>query len=464
MGKLTLQAKFERNLAQYRFFNSQETVVLAVSTGIDSMTLLELFLRLPQNKRPQIVIAHVNHELRAQSVQEEEYLRLFCRRHQLKLVVKHWPLSDHPNSGVEVAARDFRYQFFAELMKQTHAKILVTAHQANDQAETILMKLTRGGQLSQLAGIANQRKFGDNYLIRPLINIPRSQIKQFAEHEQVKWFEDVTNADLTIQRNRYRHQIVPSLQKENVAVIAHITDYQQQLTDLLKFAHTQVERIIEQVSAEHQLNVDLYLKLTQTSQKIVLRQWLENDHDVTDISQAQLAEIYQLINNSAKPQGMIRLNQELALIKEYHFAWVEKISKVDKSTANSSQTVLELDHWQTISQGESIGIITPKNVPNEPNVEVTDMWLPKAAFPLQLRFWQPQDSLLLKNGRHQLVRRILIDQKLSNAERQQQMVVTNCDDQVIWVVGRKFGWFARPTDYQEIWQHVAFVRRFGRGE
>lgn len=465
MKKSTLQVKFERNLAQYRFFNANETVIIAVSTGIDSMVLLELFLKLPVKQRPRLVVAHVNHELRTQSDKEEQFIRSFCEQHRLDLRVKHWPQKDHPSHGIEAAARSFRYHFFATVLQAEHASFLATAHHANDQVETMLMKLVRGGQLTQLAGIAKQRKFSSGNLIRPLLNISRAEIKAFALHEQTKWFEDSTNADLSIQRNRFRHQIIPQLQQENSAVVAHLNDYQRQLTQLLEFSHQQVQQIIQQISIDKdQLDLSLYQKLSQSARLLVLQRWLEHGQKVYDVSQAQLLEISQVLVNKTKPQVEFQLNEQTVLVKEYQCIWISKRTETDNSVTISATTVLKLNQWQKVMPQEKIGIFVPTKLRAVASDQIIEMWLPKSAMPLKLRHWRTDDVLMLKNGHHQKIRRILIDNKVVSEKRQSQLVVVDQWDNVIWVVGQKMGWLKRPLDYQNKWQHVVFVRRFDRGE
>ncbi len=465
MKKSTLQVKFERNLAQYRFFNTNETVVLAVSTGIDSMVLLELFLKLSAEQRPRIIIAHVNHELRSESFKEEQFIRSFCEHHHLELRTKHWPQADHPDHGIEAAARNFRYQFFARVLQEEHAQFLATAHQANDQAETMLMKLVRGGQLTQLAGIAQQRDFSVGQLIRPLLNVSRAEITAFALHEQITWFDDSTNTDLSIQRNRFRHRIIPQLQHENPSVVAHLNDYQRQLAQLLEFSGQQVQQLIQEISTDkNQLDLSLYHKLSSAAQQLVLQQWLEQNQAVRDVSQAQLVEIIQVLGNEAKPQAKFRLNEQTILVKEYHFVWVSKTNEADNSVTIGGTTVLKLNQWQTVIPREKIGIFTPMSLKSAENDKIISMWLPKTAFPLKIRRWEADDTLILKNGHHQKVRRILIDNKVPTEKRQSQLVVVDQFDNVIWVVDQKMSWLTRPLDYQNKWQHVVFVRHFDRGE
>ena len=197
------------------------------------MVLLDLLQHLSSKNRPQIIVAHMNHELRKQSQLEERFIRQYCKQNDLKLAVAHWPQDLHPQTGVENAARQARYQFFREVMKDNQASILLTAHHQNDLAETMLMKMARGGQLSQLVGIRDWRPFASGTLIRPLLPFSKQQLKKYALQHHLKWYEDKTNKDLNIQRNRFRHAIIPMLEEENPQLLSHLESYHQQLTDLL---------------------------------------------------------------------------------------------------------------------------------------------------------------------------------------------------------------------------------------
>lgn len=178
---LMLQKQFERHLQRSRFFSTQDKVVIAVSTGVDSMVLLDLLQGLPPALRPHLIVAHVNHELREQSVEEEAYIKQYCKEHGLQLALYHWPRKDHPTTGIENAARQVRYRFFTDVMKEEGAAVLVTAHHENDLAETMLMKLTRGGQLPQLLGICDQRPFASGKLVRPLLPFSKEQLISYAK-------------------------------------------------------------------------------------------------------------------------------------------------------------------------------------------------------------------------------------------------------------------------------------------
>jgi tRNA(Ile)-lysidine synthetase, N-terminal domain len=268
--------KFNRQLAAAKLLSPQQTVVVAVSTGVDSMVLLHLLQRLPAAERPRVVVAHVNHHLREQSQMEADYLRQYCQQQNLKLVMADWLPAAHPKSGIEAAGRQFRYHVFAKVMRENRATAVLTAHHANDQVETYLMKLARGGDISQLTGIATSRPFATGRLIRPLLTWSKDQLRNYAAEQHVVYFEDVTNQDVALTRNRIRHRVVPELMTVNPQLLKHVADYQQQLTTLLTAKKQMVTVLLSQVvTATGALVVDQWGALPSQWQLAVFATWLE---------------------------------------------------------------------------------------------------------------------------------------------------------------------------------------------
>src|SRR5699024_9177859 len=152
--------------------------------------------------------------------------------HGLKFQSLVWPKSQHPRAVVEEAGRNVRYRFFADVMADRKIKLLLTAHHGDDQAETVLMKLIRGGDLRQLQGIAWHRPFqGSKLLLRPLLGFSKEQLYDYAKKIGLQYFEDESNQSDDFLRNRIRHQVVPLLKQEEPQFLAHVAAYQQQLTD-----------------------------------------------------------------------------------------------------------------------------------------------------------------------------------------------------------------------------------------
>lgn len=446
-----LEEKFKRHLQRGRFFAKNDRVVIAVSAGVDSMALLSLVASLPDPLRPAITVVHVNHELRSQSLQEEEYLRRYCQEHQLTLLVKHWPRAVHPQTGIEEAARRFRYQFFAEVMASRQSPILLTAHHQNDLAETMLMKLVRGGQLSQLVGISAVRPFAGGRLIRPLLPFSKEQLQAYAAAKKIRWYEDASNRDLTISRNRYRHRIIPALEQENPRLLQHLASYHQQLADLLAWQNQEVQAHLNRVATGGHLRLPAWEQLPEAAQRLVLQRWLEQH--LPNIKQQLVTELVGALSNHAVPQQVLALPGGYRLIKDYQSCRIAPAQKNHGKGQNGLSTVVELGQWYRVSDQRAIRVTDPKDNSLDQSTG-QEMWLAPDQLPLRLRSWRAGDALRLKQGGHQLIRRILIDQKVANTVRQVQLVLADAHDEPVWLVGRKWSWFARPADYRQRWRQV----------
>lgn len=448
---MELEESFKRHLQRGRFFNKNDRVVIAVSAGVDSMTLLSLVINLPTPLRPTITVAHVNHELREQSRQEEAYLRQYCQAHHLKLLVKHWPRAAHPQTGIEAAARHFRYHFFAEVMAACQSPILLTAHHQNDLAETMLMKLVRGGQLSQLVGIAAIRPFAAGQLVRPLLPFSKGQLRSYAEAKGIRWYEDATNQDLTISRNRYRHVIIPALERENPQFLAHLTSYHRQLAALLDWQAEEVQVRLHQVQDGESLRLDRWGQLPELAQRLVFQRWLEQR--LPNVKQRLVDSLLAALKRQSGPQQVFALPGNYQLIKDYQQCRIVPVKKNREKGQNDLPTVVELGQWYRVSVRQAVRV-EPWAGDVAAETSGQEMWLAPAQFPLRLRLWRPGDALRLKAGGHQLVRRILIDQKVPNTLRKGQAVLVDAHGEPVWLVGRKWAWFARPADYRQRWRHV----------
>lgn len=443
----TILKQFERHLEQGRFFAKDDLVIVAVSTGVDSMALLDLLQRLPAGRRPRLLVAHVNHELRDQSTVEEAYLTDYCRQAGLSLRVAHWPKEDHPEHGVEEAARHFRYAFFKRLLTEYHAAAVVTAHHANDLTETMLMKMTRGGQLDQLIGIRDQRPLGRGKLVRPLLPFTKAELYRYARARGLKWFEDQTNQELTVARNRYRHQIIPALERENPQLITHLLDYRAQLTELLAWRNQELARLLDTVQAGQHLELAAFTQLPAFQQAELLRYWLEQS-GVTDLKADLIDQLRRVLNNPQKPQELIELPGSSVLVKDYAECRLENINKLSSQRQKAPVYMVKLGQQYPIDKQQKLLVTTMQDARG------MEMWLSPDQLPLTLRPWQPGDRLRLKGGGHQSVHRVLIDQKVNAGDRGSQLVLVDARGTVVWLIGRKWSWFDRPADYRQRWQRL----------
>ena len=183
--------------------------LLAVSGGIDSMVLANLFYKLKFN----FVIAHCNFNLRGdQNIKDELLVKKFANQKKIKLSIKKFNTLDYVKSkktSIQIAARELRYHWFFELMETNKIKYLVTAHNLNDQFETILINMSRGTGFDGITGMNHK----SNKIFRPLISITRSQIEKYAIDNKVDWREDSSNLSDKYLRNFIRNNILKKWMK-----------------------------------------------------------------------------------------------------------------------------------------------------------------------------------------------------------------------------------------------------------
>lgn len=428
-----------------RWWQSGEPVAVAVSTGVDSMALVTLLQALPTPIRPKIVVAHVNHKLRAQSDAEETFLRQYCAKHALQLEVATWPINEHPNHGVEGAARDFRYSFFASVMKATQARVLVTAHHADDQVETILMKLIRGGEIQQLLGMQLERPFADGVLVRPFLNEPKAVLKKAMVQAGVKWFEDATNAETTTLRNELRNAVIPEFEQLNPQFKARLLAYQTQLSQVLQLADSAATVSYERVmTAGERGRMAGWQKLDGSHQLAVLRRLLTRQ--ALAVNEAQLLEIQGLLNNRARPQGSIALADGWRFTKSYDYFYLSNGLEVDKKPLSAVNYVVVSNQWTPLGHSRALRVVKgPSTIMESSDTMLVS--LTSSDFPLVVRSARPSDTIALQSGGHKQVRRIWIDQRMPNDVRDQSQVVTTATGEVLWLLGVQRS--ARPMDVKQ---------------
>ncbi|MFC0424771.1 tRNA lysidine(34) synthetase TilS [Lactiplantibacillus plajomi] len=437
--------QFNRQLAAAGLLDPTKTVVVAISTGVDSMVLLTLLQRLPTQQRPQLVVAHVNHQLRAESDAEAAYLQRYCDDHDLTLRVTRWPQAQHPQTGVEAAGRKFRYQFFADVMRASGAVALLTAHHANDQAETFLMKLARGGDLAQLTGIAGQRPFTVGQLVRPLLTWPKAALYAYADRQRVRFFEDATNQDVSFTRNRIRHRVVPELTTVNPEFLGHVAGYERQLATLLAAQKQMVAQLLPTVlTSNTKLQLQAWAALPTLWQAPVFREWLQQRTGQL-YSLAKLAPWQRWLVNTNQPTGRRQLDADFDLVKTVDMIDVSPHKKRVKKLMPAEKIMVDLNQWQKITAGQTVGVFaSPPGFAAQPFRLAANDW------PLSWRPWQPDDRVTLRGGGHQSVRRILINHKVPRAARHQVMVLVNATGDVLWVVGHKFTYRKREFGTQTV--------------
>mgnify|MGYP002715508081 CR=1 FL=1 len=194
------------------------------------MALLNGFLELREPYHLELMVAHVDHQLRADSAAESKLLQEFCQQREVALVETKWDQGPKLTSGLEAAAREFRYQFFESVLSAQQAQYLVTAHHGDDVLENLLIKLVRSGNPQEMSSLQSIRTQDFYQIVRPLLACAKDELRDYCQQHELPYLEDETNAtDFTI-RNRLRHHVVPELRRENPRIIKNANQFTQEVT------------------------------------------------------------------------------------------------------------------------------------------------------------------------------------------------------------------------------------------
>lgn len=206
--------KVLKTIKENNMFDKGDRVIVAVSGGPDSIALVHILHSLKEELQIKISVAHVNHCLRGKEANEDEdYVKRFCENYKIEFRSKRVDinkLSKLKNMSSESAGREARYGFFENLREETNANKIAIAHNANDQAETILMRIIRGTGIEGLVGIKPVR---DTVFVRPLINIMRNEIEEYCAKNNLNPRIDKTNLETIYARNKVRLELIPYIEE-----------------------------------------------------------------------------------------------------------------------------------------------------------------------------------------------------------------------------------------------------------
>ncbi len=209
-----IKDKVLTTIQKYNLIQRNDKVVIGVSGGPDSMTLLNVLNELKKELDIQIYVAHINHMLREEADSETRYVQDFCQKIGAECYIKKIHIEEEAKTqkiGTELAGRNARYSFFEYVAQKVGANKIATAHNANDNAETVLMNLMRGSGISGLKGI---EKIREGKFIRPIIECTRKEIEAYCEEKKLNPKYDKTNAENIYTRNKVRNLLIPYIEKE----------------------------------------------------------------------------------------------------------------------------------------------------------------------------------------------------------------------------------------------------------
>ena len=383
---------FLNHFLEKGYFKDHSRVVLALSGGLDSMFLFRLLSTYQKELGIELFLAHVNHKQRPESDNEENELKKLAEQVEVPIYV-----ACFTGDFSEVNARQFRYDFFREVMKKTSSTALVTAHHADDQVETIFMRLIRGVRLQHLSAIKERQEFDKGELIRPLLAFYKK------DFPKIEHFEDVTNQGNHYFRNRVRNLYLPQLEKENIQLKKAFLEFGKEVSDY----KSALNELSQTVNVE---DLTQFLSFSEATQRVLLQKYLSRFADL-NVTREQFQEIHHILKT--KSQYRHRVKNGYELIKEYQHFRICKIRP--KSDEKSSECVLNYQN-QVYYDGYLFSFGIPLRGKDVQQINVS------RETSLILRHRQPGDYLI-KNGHRKKVRRLFIDLKIPTEKRKNAIIV-----------------------------------------
>jgi tRNA(Ile)-lysidine synthase len=265
-----LEQKVANFIKAERLFAGNGRILLAVSGGADSTALLHIMDSLKnEGLLPlEVCCAHINHQLRgAESQRDKEFVVSWCRKLKIPVFTKEVDVrrcAREHRLSIETAARKLRIDALIEFARQQNCACIATAHQENDNAETVLQRLIRGTGFRGLCGIWPVREFTEGVrFIRPLLCVDRRQILDYLNERGLKWRQDKTNFDTHYRRNYIRHKLLPAVQKNCDDVIERLSELTAKARGFYRLVCTTADAVWAGTATAEKESISLNLNILQ---------------------------------------------------------------------------------------------------------------------------------------------------------------------------------------------------------
>ncbi len=309
MLKTLINQTLSNNLKSYKFLKNLR-VGLAVSGGVDSMVLLDLFNKIKVINNLELYVLHYNHKWRASSNNDAKLVKQYCIKNKIRFIYK------EATGNViksEENARDRRYSFFREVAKKYKLDYVCTAHHKDDQVETVLFRLARGTGSGGLTPIKDFLELSnESRVFRPLLNVTRSEIQNYALNNNLSFIQDKTNFDIQYKRNLIRIKILPLLSRVNKNVVNNILLCSDLVYSQNKVLEKFFERLLKTFIDKNVYNLWIQKKEPFSYIAMNRKRFLKLDYFT------QKSFIYWFLNINKIKGSISRLELVLTSIKDRH--------------------------------------------------------------------------------------------------------------------------------------------------
>jgi len=426
---IVLLERFRQYIQDHRLFDAHQRLLLAVSGGIDSVVLTDLCHAAGFD----FEIAHCNFQLRGEeSMRDEAFVGTLAARYRRKWHLKRFDtqvFAKAEKMSTEEAARTLRYAWFEELLQQHEddrpPDLILTAHHADDNIETLLMHFFRGTGLHGLTGIAPLR----GRIARPLLFAARSDIEAYQRLKRLDFVEDSSNKDEQFTRNYFRHQLIPSLQKVFPAVENSLLENMQRFRE--------AEILYEQALDDHKKKLiqrhgnEVHLPVRKLRLATPLQTILFEILKEYGFTPAQVPGALSLMQSES---GHYICSATHRLLRNREWLILSPLN-----TEEASNILVEEEAEEVVFPQGRLFLRREKGMPArlQQDASVAQLDAKNIRYPLLLRPWKQGDYFYpLGMQKKKKLSRFFIDRKLSLAEKEKIWVLES-DKRILWVIGQR---------------------------
>ena len=437
----------EQTIRSEQLLNQEDGIIVAVSGGPDSVALLHILFLLSREWDWRLVVAHVNHGFRGSESDAEAKLveqlanKLGLPFEGVTLDLPAYIRQSGMNS--QAAAREKRYEFLHHVAEKHACTRIATAHHADDQMETIIMRFLRGSGSSGLAGILARRPFKNVELIRPILRITKHDLLTFCLNNGLHYCVDSSNQKQEYTRNRVRLELIPMLKSYNPNLLETLSRLADTTREEDAFLHAEASALLERITAWDQGRCrfsaavvgTLHVALQRRIVKLILS-YLSHDSDNIDFVAIEM--VRQACLQQRTPSLQLNLSGGLRLVREYDQVSILSAEKLDRIEFQYEWSLdgrmLDIPEADVRMEALYMYNLAEWNDFSDPNVVFFDV--DRLLLPLLVRNRREGDRMQLPglNGRKK-VKDIFIDLKIPPSRRERIPLLFDAEGRLLWIPG-----------------------------
>lgn len=409
--------KVKQFILNNSLFNTESKLLVAISGGADSVSMLCVLHKLGYN----VELAHCNFNLReSESDEDEVFVKKLAVKFKVKLHIKSFETKKYASENkisVQMAARDLRYNWFKELLREHSLDSVVVGHHQNDDVETFLINLLRGSGIRGMLAMSAK----NNNIVRPLLSVNREEIEEYLHEIKQDFREDSSNKSVKYLRNRIRLQVMPTLKDINPKINQTISDEIEILDAVFQIFQQQIDfqkqKLLSTENGVLKIRISDLVKLKPLN--VYLYEFLKP---------FGFTEIKKLISTLSSQSGKQFFSSSHQLVIDREFVFIEELTK-------SSEEYIISENQVMINTPITVSFDLSKNTEITKYQKKVKLDYSKLEFPLILRKWKKGDKFIpLGMRQFKKLSNFFIDEKYSILDKQKQWLLCSANN-IVWVVG-----------------------------